>query len=75
MCELKQLINFQIFQEGIGQGGPIEGYDIAVYHVETEFKLGSTVDGVDTTTRIWPICHPKVSSGYLFYFPLIHNLG
>ena len=24
------------------------------------------MDGVDTTTRIWPICHPKVSSGYLF---------
>ena len=46
-------------QEGIGQGGPIEGYDISVYHVVTDFKLGSTVDGEDTSKHIWPVCLPK----------------
>ena len=43
------------FQEGIGQGGPIDGYDIAVYHVVTDFKLGSE----DTRDNIWPVCLPK----------------
>ena len=55
------LINIQ---EGIGQGGPIDGYDIAVYHVTTDFKLGSTVDGADTSKHIWPVCLPKNDGEY-----------
>ena len=42
-------------QEGIGQGGPIEGYDISVYHVVTDFKLGTE----GTRDKIWPVCLPK----------------
>ena len=51
-------------QEGVGQGGPIDGYDIAVYHVTTDFKLGSTVDGTDTSKHIWPVCLPKNNKEY-----------
>ena len=47
-------------QEGIGQGGPIDGYDISVYHVTTDFKLGSG----DTRDNIWPICLPKNEGEY-----------
>ena len=49
-----------IIQDGIGQGGPIEGFDISVYHVETDFILGYEVDGKSTFEKIWPVCHPKV---------------
>ena len=51
-------------QEGIGKGGPIDGYDISVYHVVTDFKLGSTVDGKDTRENIWPVCLPKNDGDY-----------
>ena len=54
-------------QEGIGNGGPIDGYDIAVYHVVSDqgFKLGSRVTtndspaGIDSKPYIWPVCLPK----------------
>ena len=53
------------FQEGIGQGGPIDGYDISVYHVTTDFKLGSiSLDGKDTRKNIWPVCLPKNDREY-----------
>ena len=52
-----------IFQEGIGEGGPYEGNDICVYHVETEFLLGGDVeiDGRNQSSQpwIWPVCLPK----------------
>ena len=47
-------------QEGIGQGGPIEGFDISVYHVVTDFKLESE----DTRDNIWPVCLPKNDREY-----------
>ena len=48
-------------QEGIGNGGPIDGYDIAVYHVVSDqgFKLGSSPAGIDSKPYIWPVCLPK----------------
>ena len=57
-----------MIQEGIGEGGPIEGNDIAVYHVKpTNFKLGTAKtkapncdpDIEGTCDHIWPICLPK----------------
>ena len=48
-------------KDGIGQGGPIEGFDISVYHIETDFILGYEVDGKTTDKKIWPVCHPKVN--------------
>lgn len=59
---IKKIINHPRYQPnraGIAQGGPIEGHDISVYHVETNFKLGMTVDGETTQDKIWPICFPK----------------
>ena len=51
------------FQEGIGEGGPYEGNDICVYHVETDFLLGDDVeiDGRNQSSQpwIWPVCLPK----------------
>ena len=47
------------FQDGIAEGGPIEGNDISVYHVETSFKLGMEVNGQQTRNNIWPVCLPK----------------
>ena len=58
------IIHLLNIQDGIGQGGPIDGYDIAVYHVTTEFKLGSTVDCEDTSRHIWPVCLPKNDGDY-----------
>ena len=59
--------SLHFLQEGVGQGGPIEGYDIAVYHVETDLKLGTDVtkrkgcnpeeNGI--CDHIWPVCLPK----------------
>ena len=56
----------RFLKEGIGQGGPIDGFDISVYHVQTDFKLGMVVDDIDgdgnddsTKDYIWPICLPK----------------
>ena len=46
-------------QEGLGQGGPIEGYDVAVYHVVTDHTLGG-----DTRDNIWPVCLPKNDGEY-----------
>merc|ERR1711971_1172176 len=55
--------NYQPNRDGIGQGGPIEGNDISVYHVETTFKLGMEVNGPlglqSTRNHIWPVCLPK----------------
>ena len=53
---MKSYIIFKRSKEGIGQGGPIDGFDISVYHVETDFLLGE-----DATSKnfIWPICLPK----------------
>ena len=53
------------FQEGIGKGGPIEGNDISVYHVESDFILGANIKRPDknemiyTRDYIWPVCFPK----------------
>ena len=47
-------------QDGLGQGGPIEGYDISVYHVSTDFKLGTE----GTRDHIWPVCLPKNEREY-----------
>ena len=49
-----------MFQENIGEGGPFEGNDIAVYHVDTDFKLSD--EGGEENTWIWPICLPKADS-------------
>ena len=54
-------------QEGVGEGGPYEGNDISVYHVETDFVLGQLVPpGQENLARaepsqpyIWPACLPK----------------
>ena len=35
-----------------------------MYHVTTDFKLGSTVDGEDTRQNIWPVCLPKNDEEY-----------
>ena len=45
-------------QEGVGEGGPYEGNDISVYHVETDFVL----DNTDDNRWIWPVCLPKDDS-------------
>ena len=61
------------------KGGPIQGNDIAVYKVKTNFKLGapptylwfeaSDEDKVeelftDFKTHIWPACFPKDDDEY-----------
>jgi len=54
---IREIINHPRYQpnrEGLGQGGPIEGYDLSVYRVETDFKLSAT-----TQQNIWPVCLPK----------------
>ena len=47
----------------MGEGGPYEGNDICVYHVETDFLLGDNVviDGRNQSSQpwIWPVCLPK----------------
>merc|ERR1719232_2525710 len=68
--QVEKIINHPHYQpnrDGIGEGGPIEGSDIAVYHVKTDYKLGNadTRDGDckpdddGTCDHIWPICLPK----------------
>ena len=52
------IIVFYYFQEGVGEGGPYEGNDISVYHVETDFVL----DNTDDNRWIWPVCLPKDDS-------------
>ena len=56
---------------GAGAGGPIDGNDIAVYHVDTDFMLGDEVSVKITNDKadlpvpmssepyIWPACLPK----------------
>ena len=51
-----------MFQKEIGEGGPYEGNDIAVYHVETDFKLTEYDTENDKDTWIWPLCLPKDDS-------------
>ena len=59
---MMMMMKTKIFKDGIGQGGPIDGSDISVYHVETDFLLGTVENGVDTRAWIWPVCHPKNES-------------
>ena len=67
-------------QEGIGNGGPIDGYDIAVYHVVSDqgFKLGSRVTtnyspgGTDSKPYIWPVCLPKNTREFMINKHLIN---
>jgi len=68
--------DYQPNREGVGQGGPIEGFDISVYHVKTDFKLGMIVDdvdgdGIDDSSKdyIWPVCLPKNDSDPEFNVP------
>ena len=70
------ILVFIDIQDGVGQGGPIEGFDISVYHVETDFKLGMIVDdvdgdGIDDSSKeyIWPACLPKSNSDPEFNVP------
>ena len=61
---------FSDYQDGVGEGGPYEGNDICVYHVETDFLLGDDVeiDGRNQTSQpwIWPVCHPKNDDDHEF---------
>ena len=35
---------FSYYQDGVGEGGPYEGNDISVYHVETDFVMEDIVE-------------------------------
>ena len=57
------------------KGGPIQGHDIAVYKVKTNFKLGNPPtylwynasdqnNEYNFKTHIWPACFPKDDDEY-----------
>ena len=58
-----------MIQEGVGVGGPIDGFDISVYHVETDFFLGLNMQDNQeirqTRNYIWPVCFPRTESEIL----------
>ena len=58
------IIVFYYFQKGVGEGGPYEGNDISVYHVETDFVMqySTDEDSPSRNTWIWPVCLPKDDS-------------
>ena len=41
---LMSSIFFSYYQDGVGEGGPYEGNDISVYHVETDFVMEDIVE-------------------------------
>ena len=58
------IIVLYYFQNGVGEGGPYEGNDISVYHVETDFVMqySTDEDSPSRNTWIWPVCLPKDDS-------------
>ena len=75
----ERLMIYFLNQDNIdGQTGPIAGNDIAVYHVNTDFKLGKEVlvkvdnDPISlpildsSEPYIWPACLPKEDDDQYF---------
>ena len=69
---MRRVIFKHLMQEQIGQGGPVNGDDIATYHLfpmDPDFKLGQKImvddEEIDTKDYIWPICLPKNDDDYV----------